>query len=503
DSRPETESSKLPVGQSAHVCLEAKYEQIWTAFWWFDDVQIVSDSYGAFETLALQSDHARNMEFLCNLFQLLVNSIVHGHMSRAECRLDERTANLMQALESMAGDRNRPNNRLEAQTSLLIIRLNRALIDQKRDDLPDIWRDFAAALDRATGLCEFNADRLVSMIEHAGQVAGNDPAYNDLIERLAEFVANRTSEAEGALILLKRAKKLDFSDHFDMIRLLGKAAVGLTKKEHADNLIEALQLLMLAYRSAGLLWAARASCVFVTASIIIEGEEGSHIPVSFVPTMKIWAWLALELRHLPDFLYAIQLLNGALVSLPLAEESQAKVREDIRELEFALGRLFLNLSDADLRQLENVPDILEALGLFTARSALLYTLGHEEKLRDDGSLPKEERDEEVNRLFSLLASQPIAQQTRGPMILNGEGHQSLFTTILGMTVEISAEGNLQSILVAEAVLGSLEAFFATAIDQRVIPHTEKLRVDLIESAEVSQPAFAMSAMDMTATLTWP
>jgi hypothetical protein len=166
-----------------------------------------------------------------------VNSVVHGHISRAECRLDERTANLKLALEAMAGDRDRPNNRLEAQTSLLIIRLNRALIDPKSNDLTDIWRDFAAALDRATGLGEFDADRLVSMIELAGQVAGNDPAYNDLIERLAEFVANRTSEAEGALILLKRAQKLDFSDRFDMIRLLGKAAVGLTKKEYTDHLI--------------------------------------------------------------------------------------------------------------------------------------------------------------------------------------------------------------------------------------------------------------------------
>lgn len=483
--------------------LEAKYEHTWTAFWWFDDFKFLKDTYESLETLALKSDHAMNLEFLCNLLQLFVNSVIHGHMLRDECRLDERTASLKLALEQIAGDKDRPNNSLEAQTSLLIIRMNQIMVDKRRDGLTNIWHDFAAILEKASGLGEFKADRLVSMIEVAGQIAENDPAYNDLVEKMAEFVANRKSEAEGALILLKRAQQLDFSNNFDMIRLLGKAAIGLTKKEYSDHLIEALQLLTLAYRSAGMLWAARASCFFLAASLVMEGEEESHLPVSFVPTMKIWAWLALELRHLPDFLFAIQLLNGTLAALPLTEESKAKVSEDLRELDVALSCLFLNLDETDLRKLEEVPDVLDALGLFMARSALLYILGHIDVLRAEGSLSSTESDEEVNRIFSMLASQPIAQNLRGPITLNAEGSQTLSTRILGMTVEVNIEGSLQSILAAEAILGSLEAFFATAIEQRVIPHTEKLSINLIESDEVSQPSFKMNAMDMAGILLWP
>jgi len=483
--------------------LEAKYEHIWTAFWWFDDFQFLKDSYESFETLVLESNNAIDLEFLCNLLQLLVNSVIHGHMSEDECRLDERTTRLRIALEKIAGDKDRPNNSLEAQTSLLIIRMNQVMINNKREDLTDIWHEFSAVLEKASGLGEFKADRLVKMLEIAGQIAGNDPAYNNLVEKLAEFIADRKSEAEGALILLKRAQKLDFCDNFEIIRLLGKAAIGLTKKEYSDHLIEALQLLMLAYRSAGLLWAARASCVFLATSLVMEGEEESQLPGSFVPTMKIWVWLALELRHLPDFLFAIQLLNGALATLPLTEESKTKVNEDIRELDAALGSLFLNLDETDLRKLESVPDILDALGLFMARSALLYILGHTDILRADGSLPETESDEEVNRIFSMLASQPVAQSLRGPVILNAEESQNLSTNILGMTVEININGSIQSILVAEAILGSLEAFFATTIEQSVIPHTEKLRINLIESNELSEPSFEMKAMDMVGTLIWP
>lgn len=483
--------------------LEAKYEHIWTAFWWFDDFQFLKDSYESFEAIALKSDHAINLEFLCNLLQLFINSVIHGHMSRDECKLDERITKLKEALEQIASDKDRPNNALEAQTSLLIIRMNQAILDKKRNELAGIWKDFSSILEKASGLGEFKAERLIQMVEIVGQVAGNDSAYNDLVEKTAEFVANRKSEAEGALILLKRAQKLGFEDNFDMIRLLGKAAIGLTKREYSDHLVEALQLLMLAYRSAGMLWAARASCVFLAASLVMESEEGSQLPVSFVPTMKIWAWLALELRHLPDFLFAIQLLNGALANLPLTEDSKAKCSEDIRTLDVALGSLILNMDETDLRKLENVPDILDALGLFMARSALLYILGHEDVLRADGSLPESESDEDVNRVFSLLASQPVAQNLRGPITLNTERPQTLRTSILGMTVEINIEGSIQSILVAEAVLCSLEAFFATAIEQRVIPHTEKFQINLVESNELLEPSFEKNTMDMTGTIVWP
>jgi hypothetical protein len=483
--------------------LEAKYEYIWTAFWWFDDFKFLKDSYETFETLALKSEHALNLEFLSNLLQLLVNSVIHQHMSREECRLDERTARLKEALKKIATDKDRPNSALEAQTFLIIIQMTQAMLDNKREELTSVWNDFSAALEKASGLGEFKADRLVQMVEVAGNIAGNNPAYNDLMEKLAEFVSSRKGEAEGALILLNRAKKLDFDNKFEMIRLLGKAAISLTKREYTDNLIEAITLLMLAYKSAGLFWAARASCAFLAASLIIEGEEESQIPARFVPTMKIFAWIALELHHIPDFLLAIQLLNGALATLPLTDDSKEKIVEDIRELDMAAGCLFLNLDEDNLQKLKNLPDILHVLGLFSARSSLLYTLGHVDVLRTDGSLPQDVSDEEANHIFSILASQPVAQNPSCPLTLNADEPQTISTTILGVVVEINIEGSIQSILIAEAVLCSLEAFFATAIELHIIPHTEKLRLNVAESAEISKPSFEISITDMIGTITWP
>ena len=81
--------------------LEARYERIWTAFWWYDDFELLKASYADFEAQALESDSAKNLQLLSNLQQLLVNSVIHGHMTAEECQFKERVARLKAALERL------------------------------------------------------------------------------------------------------------------------------------------------------------------------------------------------------------------------------------------------------------------------------------------------------------------------------------------------------------------------------------------------------------------
>lgn len=291
--------------------LKAHYEWIWTGFWWFDDIALLNSSNDAFEKLALQSEHARNLELLCNLTQLLFNAILHGHLTVEEAKLTERVTRLSHRLGVLSTDAKRPNNALEARTSLLMIQVNQALIDHDPVALSALWPQFSEVVVQAKGLGEFSPERLIKMIEIFGNVAGKDASYTRLVDEVAAFVSERTGEAQGALVLLKRAEQLDFDDRFEMIRLLGRAAHKLTKKEYAGSLIEAMQLLSLAYRSAGLLWAARASCIFATASIFIEAEEDNDLPASVVPILMLLGWITVELRHLPDAFAAIRLFGVA------------------------------------------------------------------------------------------------------------------------------------------------------------------------------------------------
>lgn len=483
--------------------LETRYEHIWTAYWWFDDITFLLENYDEFEIDALKSDHTNNLQFLCNLFQLLVNCVVHGLLTREQTQIDKRAKRIQLALEPMASNNERPNNALEAEALLVAGRLNWAILERDSGALAAVWHDFGQILDKAEGLGEFDAGRVEKMIEVGGQIAGNDPNYTQLVERLAEFVSKRRSEGEGAIILLKRAQKIDFDHHLDIIRLLGKAAIRLNKKEYAEHLIQAVYLLSVAYKSAGLYWAARSSCIFAAASIAIDSEGEAQMPPSIVSAMRLWAWLALSLGHVPDFLFAIQLLNGASESLALTLDSKQLVQSDLRELDMALGSFLLNLNHADLDQLDGIPDILDGLGLFSARTALLYVNGHLATMREEGSLPASVRDDEVHELMSRLASQPVGREHSGFLVLNQQGVQTLRTTVMGMVIELTHSGTDHSIILAETILGALEAFFGTALEQRMSPHTERVYLVLEECAELEEPAVETSALDYRAIMKWP
>ena len=235
----------------------------------------------------------------------------------------------------------------------------------------------------------------------------------------------------------------------------------------------------------------------------MQSEPESELRVEIIPTMKLWAWVALELRHIPEFLTAIQLLNGCLARMPLEEQSQERLKKDLFEFEMALASQLVALDEADLERVSTLPDTLEGLGLLMARSALLYALGHEEILRADGSLPEKETPPAARELFTKLGNAGVRYRGSGLLILNDDGPQVLHTSIIGMDVFVRCGGDTNSILVAEAILGTLEAFFATALEMRVMPHTEQFHIRLEQTDGLEAPEFTIDTAKMTAVMKWP
>lgn len=206
---------------------------------------------------------------------------------------------------------------------------------------------------------------------------------------------------------------------------------------------------------------------------------------------------------MPDTLYAIQMLNAGMAALPLSEESKEKLALDIQELDIALGSILLNVNDADLARLENLPDLLEALGLMSARMSLIYVLGHEDTLLTDGSVPGSESLESLRKMMNILASQPVATQAASKLIFN-EPPESIATSVLGMKVYIEATSSTdESIQLAELIATALEAFFATAIQQDIIPHTEEFKIRVSVSDQLSKPSFVVDKFSLIGDLKWP
>ena len=483
--------------------LETRYQRLWTAVWWFDDLEALNSGYAEIEGMALPSNSAANLEFLSNLLQMLFNAVMHGDYQASDCDLELRSKRLLDRLAEVAADRERPNNALDARTLLALGRINVAMLSKDEAAVAELWPELSTILSKAEGLGEFDATRFVRLIEVFGQIAGDNADYNRLVEEVASFVSSRRGEAEGALVLLSRAKQLDFDNHFDMIRLLGKAARQLSKREYAEELIETTQLLGMAYRSAGLHWASRASLIFAAAAIVIEGELDSEIPIALIPTLTTLCWVSLELRYIPDVLAIIQILNACHVTLPLTEKSKETLKERLQEFDLALASNILNFTAEELEELIFLPDLLESLGLYMSRTALLYVLGHEDALRADGSLPSSETDKSIADMMMILASQPVSDSPVGQPLFNTTRPQHRESVVLGMKVLVRSSGSETSILVAEAVLASIEACFATAFEMRVHPHTEQITIEIIEDSSLAKPTFDIDDANLTASLKWP
>ena len=483
--------------------LEIHYETILTGFWWYDDFELLNSSYDEFEATLRPNEHVKNVEFLSTLAQLFVHSVIYGHLTLDESKLIERSNRLRKRLKAIARNRDQPNSALEASTLLLLWKLNMAVVIGDSAELPAIWSEFADVLEHAKPMGEFDAERVKKIIGTAGRVADHDPEYNALVENLAVFVAQRKSEAEGARILVQRAQQLGFNQHFEMIRLLGKAIPKLSKREYENELVEALNLLTLAYRSAGLLWAARANCLMAAARIVSFAEEESELRLDMIPVIKLWAWLSVELGHLPDLLSAMELLSALLGALPLEDKAKKEILDELRQIDLVLASHLLNCSDEDIGKLEALPDKLDRFSLHFSRSALLYSLGHEKRLREEGSIPEDETVEGASELFSALASQPVLKKIRHPLICNSENGQTFETNVLGFSVRVFCSGSELSILVAEVVVGAVEAFFATTLDLKVMPHTEAFNIKVVEKKGLDEPDFQVDLDRMEATLVWP
>lgn len=481
--------------------VKARYEQLWAAFYWFDDIDRLNEGFDAVAAIAYECDDAETIELICNLVHNLANAVIFNHASAETLKLEERRNALVAALEVLAADSERPNNALEARTSLLFTAAMRAMVARDKTSLMGLWPQFSEVIKKAEGLPEYRAEQLEPFVELFGRAAGNDETYNRLVEDMAAFISKRTGDARGGLVLLRRANQLDIDrDRLDVIRLLGRATRQLAQREHVESFIEAAYSLAVAYRGAGMLWAARAAAMFSVATVIAETERNSDAPASIVPTLLLLGWIDAELRLLPELLEVVRLVRGCCAMLPLDEPSQARVDERLTQLDILIAASFLKTTLDERRALQKLPDVLGALDLHASQAALLYALGHQDVLVDttvDGEVVA------LANTFGNLAGELPKDIAERPLLLNGEDPQIQVTKVAGLEVCVRTSGSSAAIVAGQTLLTVIDAVFSTMLESDVAAHVERFNVEIIESPMFVNPTFDFDEISMTARLDWP
>ena len=468
-----------------HQRFECAYQRAWTAFWWHEDDEQFAELYGAVEDRARGSRNAYDLERLTNLWFLLHGAVERHRLGEAKAALKARTDTLTKELKRLCEEKHRPSTALQARTSLLMIKLNRRIATQKPID--SVLRDLQEMVRQGEGLVGYPLEPLIELLTELGKLIDGEIAYEELFETIVEVASARKGEVAAASMLLKRGEQqLDTDRPYDAIRSLGRAFRGLYKHESRYDAVRALYLCGCAYERVGLLWAGRGTMLRAASLATDElWRYGKVTPLQAACYGRL-KWMELQLGRLPHLLAWHEV--DRVVRNILADQRYDITRLAAGEQAFdlILGILLLKTDLWELTRLSTLPDVLERLDLPGASTALMYALGHEEELRDEGFC-QAWGEEDLYTIFIKWHNQPALEDLpERPSLCDGT-KVTLSSTILGCQITAESENASPCVELAESLLAALESLLSTGTVERMVAREPTLTIAVRKSDFAKQP----------------
>jgi hypothetical protein len=458
--------------------LRIAYNSAWTSYWWYEDYAAFNRLYEEVERHLEGSIQATEVELLLNLWHLLTPSVAAKQIAAEDAKVESRRQRLATILEGMVADSARPNNALLARTDLTFMMISHALQTRRPDQLESCWFELSRIVDLSTGLGDYSIERLSDIVFELGKIV-DSPSFDAFYEKLVDNIRRRRSDGKAGEAYTKRGmQKLEQGKPYEAIRWLGRAEALLFNEENRAELVMTLMAASYAYERVGLLWAARHKVLAaVDRTLVVFHMRGEVIRQALLPLRRL-VWIEIQLGRIPHVLSAIALADVVASNLNLPEDRQNDYREERQMQDRILGIHFLNLHYEALPAAARLPDNLERLELLNTRMALLFALGHEPALREEGWIPASENSKAVQTFFESWQDQPAAKDISPQPLLVDGATSMLASTILGSEIVLETPNNPTSFSVAESLLAALEAFLATSDEQDVLPHRERLTITI-------------------------
>jgi hypothetical protein len=339
----------------------------------------------------------------------------------------------------------------------------------------------------AKGLVSYPMDVVIDIIKELGKLFVEDSQYDELLESVLTVAQKRISEKEAGKILLGRGFQILEKKPYDAIRFFGRAQVKLALRESRDELIASLAGCGHAYRTVGLLWAARGKMLAAANQAFSAFNEcGVVLPQALICLRRL-VWLELQLGRIP---YAMRWMSiSSTIAGQLLDETQKKEYfKELGDQDRVMGILVLKTTYQDLKALDFLPSVLDKSNLTFSWMALLYALGYEDYLRTEKVIPESETPGAAKAFFLSWLEQPAAKDMpEQPEYLLGD-HTTLQSRVIGCAIKVETQNDLIPICLGERILASIEAFLATSIGDDVFAHQPEFRIELVESAiKLEQP----------------
>lgn len=449
------------------------YQKAWTALWWFDDVDEAARIYDLLAPEVLASDWIWDVDALVNLWLALQSGKPPD---------EARTGSLRAALQSHADDKSKETSSLWARTQLLQMDLVAGI--RTKDDLQPTLAALCQVLGEVRRQIEFPMEPVVRIVRELANVIGDSPGYDELLDAVIDIERERHGDrVAGELQLQRGLHKLERKKAYDAIDDLAKSQLLLAQDDSRDEFIAALCGTGLAYESAGLLYAARANLVTALDRCMYSWFKERTVDRRALPILRKLAWLELQLGRVPYVLAWVKWFAPIRVALSLDEADTKQLEDEVRAIDRVLGILILRTPREDWVSLTRLPDLLTSLGLEMSRSAALFMLGHEGKVREEYGAADDDLNQFVSDRLAAPAAQDLPRQPAWHL-----GTTTMTTVILGCQIEVLVRGGVASALLGESITAFLEAFYSTAVrSMKLLSPRERLVIEVRQSEGAKAP----------------
>lgn len=465
---------------SSEQVFTAKYQEIWTLYFWYNDYDILINNYQEIESLTDGTVNIFAVERLNNLFSLLRTIAVITDKVEVTYA-DAKKKILQDKLQAFKDDESRPSASLQAEEILQILEIPDARDDQNA--MSAIFDNLKDIVDRSTGLLGFPLETLHKLMNEMNDFYSGNKSFEELQDKLVDVMSERKSSTETAHVLLERtAQHIEGKRFYKAIACLGKTLVPLYKEEEREGLVIALAQLSFAYEAVGLLWAARAAMLHAASYATMDFHSAGEINKLQLLSYARLRLLELRLGRVGYSLDWHRLNHGMNEQFLSSKEEKEKLLQDDMFYGAQLGLLLIKTPDSALPEVELLPDTLMSMDLDLAAYGLIYRLGGKKILPE--IMPEKMADMELEEFFDSYMTQPSQRELpEEPSLYFGE-KVTLKSVILGTTFVVETENQSPNIEIGEYILASLEGFLATTMEMNSYGNKSVVKITITKDGSL-------------------
>lgn len=457
-----------------------KYEKAWTTFFWFEDFPKFIKLYDELEPIMDVSANIYTIQRQNNLAGLLRTLTMEDIPKDF---VQTKFTNLNKRLTEFANEDTRPSASHQAKMLLALNKLFDDAADRK--DLNNDFKEIGVILQGADRLIGFPYEESIGIILENGDVFGDIPEFEKLINLIAEIDTKRKGEIPAAKSFLNYGiQHLEAGRNYKAIEYIGRSLIGLYKKESKQDFIYALYFIAYAYEAVGLLWAARGSLIHAASYATEDLRQHQEINELQAKCCRRLKMIELRLGRVGHTLewHEVDLVLSQQLALT-QKDRDAVLEESLGNFSGLLGCLLLKTRTEDLSKLEKVPDIFNRLAVDFSCVPLLYLLGGEEYLPPDfwqtiGEQP-------VKDFFDRWWEQPAIDDLPDHPNFYLDQTVRMESNILGTHYILETKNASPGIEICETVIAALEAYLATALPMQLVGKVSEFKIITEENPELN------------------